>query len=219
MRLGKPSTTFGRLTKCVWKNCHLSTRTKVWVYKACVLSILLYGAESWATYRSQESKLNAFNSFNLRFILGKTWENKIANEEVFKMTGYQSFSMLKLFCLCWRDMWTECLNTEFHDSYCMVCWRRTHDPLEGCGSASNIWDLKNFNIKPVVWTFLSKDCASLKLRLHAGRLYDTASNLGKLLQRRQKRTKMLNKDATHCHPCQHTTCCSYFYKQLLTSNV
>ena len=43
MQFGKAFTTFGRLPKCVWKNCHFSIRTKVLVYK------------DWATYQPQES--------------------------------------------------------------------------------------------------------------------------------------------------------------------
>ena len=40
---------FGCLTRPVWKNYHLSIRTQVRVYEACVcvLSVHLYGAESY----------------------------------------------------------------------------------------------------------------------------------------------------------------------------
>ena len=45
IRLGKAST-----TDRVWKNTHLTTKTKV-RYEACNSSILLFGAECWTTYR------------------------------------------------------------------------------------------------------------------------------------------------------------------------
>lgn len=61
-RLGKAASTFRRLTKRVWRNKHLPVLTKVRVYEACVLSILLYGAESWPTYRPQESRLETYGS-------------------------------------------------------------------------------------------------------------------------------------------------------------
>ncbi|XP_067939462.1 uncharacterized protein [Watersipora subatra] len=86
-RLGIASTAFGRLTKCVWSFRHIGIKTKVRVYKACVLSILVYGAETWATYRPQESEISAFHTRNLRFILGKTWEDKVTNEELFMQIG------------------------------------------------------------------------------------------------------------------------------------
>jgi len=40
IRLGKAANVFGRLNNRVWKNRHLSIRTKVRVYEACVLSMV-----------------------------------------------------------------------------------------------------------------------------------------------------------------------------------
>ena len=50
-----------RLTKRVWENRALTEHTKIRVYQACVLSILFYGSESWATYMRQEHWLNTFH--------------------------------------------------------------------------------------------------------------------------------------------------------------
>lgn len=61
-RLRTASTTFRRLTKPSWRNKHLMIAKKVRVCEACVLSVLLYGAESWPIYRLQESKISAFYS-------------------------------------------------------------------------------------------------------------------------------------------------------------
>ncbi|XP_035688750.1 SCO-spondin-like [Branchiostoma floridae] len=49
-RIGKANTTMARLTQRVWENRDLSLHTKVQVYRACVLSVLLYGSEAWNTY-------------------------------------------------------------------------------------------------------------------------------------------------------------------------
>ena len=43
--IGKASTTLSKLTKRVWENKHLTIPTKINVYKACVISTLLYGSE------------------------------------------------------------------------------------------------------------------------------------------------------------------------------
>lgn len=67
------------------KNKHLTTRTKVWVYKACIPSILPYGAECWTTYRPKESYLGEFHTRCLRSLLG--WEDKITNEQLFRITN------------------------------------------------------------------------------------------------------------------------------------
>jgi len=45
-RIGKAAAAMSKLTKRVWENNKLTTVTKVAVYRACVLSTLLYGSES-----------------------------------------------------------------------------------------------------------------------------------------------------------------------------
>ena len=190
-RLGKASTTFGRLTKRVWKNRHLSIRTKVRVYEACVLSILLYGAESWATYRPQESKLSAFHTFNLRFILGKTWEDRMTNEEVFKITGSGPLSSrLKFFRLRWAGhvnrMPCDRIPRLLLHGVLEEGTRQTGRPRLRFKDVLKR-DLKDFNIEPESWTTLSKERPSWRSSLHAGRLHDTKANLDKLQQKRLRR--------------------------------
>ena len=53
--------TTAKLTKPVWSNNKLSDHTKVNVYKACVISILLYGSESWTMRAHHEKRLNVFH--------------------------------------------------------------------------------------------------------------------------------------------------------------
>ena len=84
IRLGKASTTFGRLTKRVWKNKKLTLRTKILIYQACVLSTLLYGAETWTIYARQEKKLQGFHMRSLRRIMNIKWQEKITNTEILK---------------------------------------------------------------------------------------------------------------------------------------
>ena len=44
-RIGRATSTLARLTKRVWENSKLTTNSKMAVYRACVLSTLLYGSE------------------------------------------------------------------------------------------------------------------------------------------------------------------------------
>ncbi|XP_076467574.1 uncharacterized protein LOC143298579 [Babylonia areolata] len=46
-RLSKSSSSFGRLQKRVWQNHSLRLSTKIQVYRAVVISTLLYGSEAW----------------------------------------------------------------------------------------------------------------------------------------------------------------------------
>ena len=49
-RLAKATSTFGRLYKRVWNSSHLKKGTKFGIYRAVVISTLLYGSEAWVTY-------------------------------------------------------------------------------------------------------------------------------------------------------------------------
>ena len=50
-RMAKVSASFGRLRQRLWNNHHGSMRVKGKIYRAIVLSTLLYGAEAWTVYK------------------------------------------------------------------------------------------------------------------------------------------------------------------------
>ena len=64
----------------------LSFLTKRKLYNACVLSVLLYGAECWIPLRKHTRKLNTFHHRCIRIILGisnrKQWSEHITMSEV-----------------------------------------------------------------------------------------------------------------------------------------
>ena len=74
-RIGKASGAMARLDKRVWSNHKLKLATKTSVYRACVVSTLLYGSESWVVYAKQEHRLNTFHLRNLRRIIGIRWQD------------------------------------------------------------------------------------------------------------------------------------------------
>ena len=101
-RICKVSTTLSKLTKTVWENKHLTIPTKISVYKACVISTLLYGSESWTTYSTQEQKLQVFHLRCLCRILGITWQDKVPNNDVLLRAGIPSmFTLLRQRRLRW----------------------------------------------------------------------------------------------------------------------
>ena len=87
-RIEKDAMTLSRLTKRVWSNNKLSDQTKVNVYKACVISTLLYGSGSWTMHAHQDKRLNVFHMRCLRRILGITWHHRVANKVVLAYQGY-----------------------------------------------------------------------------------------------------------------------------------
>ena len=95
-RLAKANRAFGRLYKRVWENRHLKRTTKISVYRAIVLSTLLYGSESWVTYRSHIRLLERFHQRCLRTILKIHWTDHITNLEVLKKAEIQSIEAMIL---------------------------------------------------------------------------------------------------------------------------
>ena len=86
-RIAKAAKTLSKLTERVWENQSLTIHTKMAVYRACVLSTLLYGHESWATHTMHENKLNGFHMRSLRRILGIKWDDYVTNSTILERTN------------------------------------------------------------------------------------------------------------------------------------
>ena len=93
-RIAKASAVMSKLHKRVWSNNNLTVNTKMRVYRACVLSTLLYSSETWTTYAAQEKRLNSFHLRCLRRILSIRWQDKIPNTVVLERAGLPSIFML-----------------------------------------------------------------------------------------------------------------------------
>ena len=90
LRTSNASRAFGRLKERVWNNRDLTLTTKCAVYKAIVLSTLLYGSETWTVYRAAAHKLNAYMMRHLRMILKIKWWHLISNATVLEKTNMRS---------------------------------------------------------------------------------------------------------------------------------
>ena len=86
-RLSKASASFGKLWTRVWKERGLKVKTKISVYRAAVLSALLYGCEAWTLYRRHIRRLEQFHMRCLRKIMGISWKDRISNTEVLRRAG------------------------------------------------------------------------------------------------------------------------------------
>ena len=85
-RIGKGSGAFRCLGK-VWNNRSILERTKIRIYEAAILTILLYGSETWNTTKAQMHRLEVFHQTCLRRILKIRWYNKVSNVKVLKRAG------------------------------------------------------------------------------------------------------------------------------------
>ena len=90
-RVGKARSSFSKLTK-VWKSSQYSIGTKTRIFNANVLTVLLYGSETWRMTKRDEHKLDSFQHKCLRKVLKIHWPMKVTDEEVRERTKSERIS-------------------------------------------------------------------------------------------------------------------------------
>ena len=110
-RVGKARSSFNKFTK-VWKSSQYSMRTKTRIFNSNVLTVLLYGSETWRMTKRDEDKLDSFQHKCLRKILKIHWPMKVTNEEVRKRTGSERLStQIRTRRWTWIGCWS-CVKNE-----------------------------------------------------------------------------------------------------------
>ena len=74
--IARTSSVLGRVQGTVWERRSIRLTTKLKVYRAVVLTSLLYACETWTVYQRHAKKLNLFHLNCLRKILRITWQDK-----------------------------------------------------------------------------------------------------------------------------------------------
>ncbi|BHF73693.1 hypothetical protein SprV_0401677500 [Sparganum proliferum] len=101
-RILKASQAFGRLQHTVWNRHGLHVSTELKMYKAVILPMLLYGAETWTVYTKQARSLNHFHLSCLHHILNLRWQDRITDTDVLERTGILSiYAMRRQLHLRW----------------------------------------------------------------------------------------------------------------------
>ena len=88
----------GRDRVNVWERNVVRLDTKLIVYKALVLPILLYTCETWTVYQHHAKIRNRFHLSCLRKLLKIRWQDKITDTEVLKKERMQSAHTHTLNC-------------------------------------------------------------------------------------------------------------------------
>jgi len=95
-RLAKASSAFGRLRSNVWDRRGIRLETKLQVYRAVVITTLLYACETWTIYARHAKKLNHFHMTCLRKIMNIKWQDKIPDTDVLERAKLPSiFTLLQ----------------------------------------------------------------------------------------------------------------------------
>lgn len=101
-RLSKASSSFGRIRRQVIMNHNLRLSTKVAVYRAVCLSVLLYGSETFTMYRKHTRLFENFHMQCIKKILGLTWRDRVPHTEMLQRAGLQSVESM---ILCRQLRW------------------------------------------------------------------------------------------------------------------
>ena len=134
-RLNKARNAF-RMLNSVWRSSQYSYITKLKLYKCCVISTLLYGAECWRITDTDIRKVDTFHTKNLRRILKIYWPTTISNEALFERCDTDSISNMVM-----RRRWTwvgHVLRRE-HDSLLRTALHWTPEGKRRRGRPKTTW--------------------------------------------------------------------------------
>jgi len=76
----------------IWQMGDIDRKTKASLFKSLVLSVLLYGCETWKLTKGEEEKLDIFQTKCLRRIFKIRWQEHIANKTVLEIAGAEKIS-------------------------------------------------------------------------------------------------------------------------------
>lgn len=190
-RLAKANSAFGRLSKNVWQRRGIKTETKIKVYRAAVLTTLLYGSETWTVYQRHAAKLNHFHTTQLRKLLGIKWQDKIPDTEVLTCAGLPSIhTLMKKHQLRWAGHVARMPDYRLPKQLLfgeLQCGKRNpggpkkrfKDTLKG--------SLKAFSITTVTWEQTAQNCSEWRAALHNGAKTHEADRIDAAQRKRQAR--------------------------------
>ena len=93
-RIAKATAAFGRLTKRLWANRDIRLDTKIAIYKASVLTSLLFGCGTWTLKKQHIFRLEKFHQASLRKISRIRWFHKVTNYEVLSRCNISSLEAM-----------------------------------------------------------------------------------------------------------------------------
>lgn len=207
-RLAKASAAFGRLHKNVWDRRGITSMTKIKVYKAVVLTTLLYGCESWTVYQRHAKKLNHFHTTRLRRLLGISWQERIPDTEVLTRAGLPSIpTILMKAQLRWAGHVARM--PDYRIPKKLLFGELQHGKRSHGGQRKRFKDtlkasLKAFNVDPSSWEQTASDRTKWRAAARDGaRQYESDRKAAAEKRRQDRKNNALKPPAPATIPCPH----------------
>ena len=204
-RLAKASAAFGRLSQQVWNRRGIRLETKIKVYRAAVLTTLLYGSESWTVYSRHSRKLNHFHTTCLRRILGIKWQDRVPDTEVLEKAGLPSIiTILMQTQLRWAGHVARMPDYRLPKQ--LLFGELTVGKRNACGPKKRFKDtlkssLKAFGLKTSSWEKTAEDRSTWRQTIYTGAKQHELHRQASAQMRRQARKQATPGEATI--PCPH----------------
>ena len=93
-RIAKAASTMSRLSNPLFLKHRISIRTKINMYRARVVFVLLYGSEAWATTLTDRRSLDVFDMRCQRRLLCVFWQQHTSNQSIRERTKQPTASPL-----------------------------------------------------------------------------------------------------------------------------
>ncbi|XP_063593893.1 uncharacterized protein LOC134770856 [Penaeus indicus] len=206
-RIAKASSTFGRLRNNVWERRGISLQSKLKVYRAVILTTLLYGCEAWTMYRRHERQVNHFHLSCLRNLLHIRSLDKVPDTEVMKQANLPSITtVIRKSQLRWAGHVSRMSDHRipkqlFYGELCQGK-RRVGGQRKRYKDSLKV-SLKDFNIESESWESLASDTPTWRCLIAKGA---TTAEERRSLQTETKREArkaraISNKCKAHTHFC------------------
>ena len=175
-RLEKAATVYQMWRWKVFRSRSVSKKTKAHVFRVMVMSVLLYGSETWAVTQQDLKRLHVFQMNCLRDIIGVTLWNKRRNEDIMAEVGEIPVEdQVKLRRLQWFG---HLQRMPAHQPQRQVLKCRPRGKKRKPGGTSLCWiDVVNRDLSKITnWEDLVKDRAQWRSAIHQLHLPASSTN-------------------------------------------
>ena len=207
-RISKASSTFGRLHSNFWHRCGIGQATKLKVYRAVVLPVLLQACETWTVYQRHARKLNHFHTVCLRRIMHIKWQDRIPDTEVLKRAALPSiYTILMQSQTRWAGHVSRMADCRIPKR---LFYGELHSGKRSQGGQKKRFkdtlknSMKSFGIDVDNWEHVAQDRSAWRTLLRHGSSTCEADRTARLEQKRQNR-KAVKPPTSASIPCPHCT--------------